>query len=121
MISALIITIVTEIIITYILTKSKEWAKYNLFCNMLTNPLLNMSLLGFSILGRNIETMANKMILTYYLPLLVLEILVIWAEGYLYGLMSEYPAKMCYRVSVITNGVSIVAGLLFNMFINAVL
>lgn len=117
MITALIITIITEIIVVYVLTKSKEWAKYNLLCNMLTNPLLNMSLWGLSFLGRNIESMASRLVWTYYLPLVILEILVIWSEGYLYGLMSEYPSKICYRVSIITNCVSIVVGLLFFMFI----
>ena len=119
MLIALILTIVSEGIVTYILTKSKTWLKLNLYCNLLTNPLLNLILALIGFLGKYIESTQYRMFISYYLPLVILEIIVFGVEGHLYWLMGADSKKMCYRVSLITNCCSIVVGVIYAFVYNS--
>lgn len=113
MLIALILTIVSEGIVTYILTKSKTWLKLNLYCNLLTNPLLNLILALTGFLGKYIESTQYRMFISYYLPLVILEIIVFGVEGHLYWLMGADSKRTCYRVSFITNCFSIAVGVVY--------
>lgn len=77
---------------------------YNLLCNMFTNPILNLSLLGIYMLGAN---MALIRVIT-----IIGEICVVAAEYGLYRLMSFEKKAFCLTVSVLTNLISYLSGLI---------
>ena len=101
MILALVLTVITEGVIMFFLTGSKEWVKYNVYCNFVTNPLLNLVLLGMSYLCADMENAVLRALFSYYLPVILLEVLVFWGEGRLYFMMTNAPKKYCIRLSSI--------------------
>lgn len=99
----LILTIIIEGIVMLIMTRSKKWVYYNLLCNMLTNPLLNLSLFAMSLtLGKN----------AYYITLVIGEIIVLFGEAWLYNLMTSEKFKVCFIRSLVTNCCSLLIGML---------
>ena len=77
---------------------------YNLLCNLLTNPILNLSLFGIYMLGAD---MAFIRIIT-----IIGEICVVAAEYGLYRLMSFEKKTFCLTVSAVTNLISYLSGLI---------
>ena len=77
---------------------------YNFLCNMLTNPILNLSLYGAACLGAGPGLIKALIIIG--------EICVVASEYALYRLMSHETRKMCFIVSLITNVISYLSGLL---------
>ena len=77
---------------------------YNLLCNMLTNPLLNLSLYGASRLGAG-----HGVIM---IMIAIGEICVVFSECGLYRLMSQESRGFCFMLSLITNAVSYLTGVL---------
>lgn len=116
MILALVLTVLTEGVIMFLLTGSKEWVKYNVYCNFVTNPLLNLALLGMSYLCADMENAALRALFSYYLPVVLLEVLVFWGEGRLYFMMTNAPKKFCIRLSVLTNMVSAAVGVVISIW-----
>ncbi|MCR5322551.1 MAG: hypothetical protein K6E85_04710 [Lachnospiraceae bacterium] len=77
---------------------------YNFLCNMLTNPILNLSLYGAACLGAGPGLIKALIIIG--------EICVVASEYALYRLMSHETRKMCFIVALITNVISYLSGLL---------
>ncbi len=75
---------------------------YNLLCNLLTNPLLNLGLYGAFCLGAGRELIT---ILT-----ITGEICVVAAEYGLYRLMSHETRKLCFILALVTNVISYLSG-----------
>ena len=115
LLKALVLTVVIEGTVMFFLTKSPKWIWHNLVCNLLTNPLLNLTLTGIAYLSRDIADSRMKFLFLYCLPLVLLEAAVFWGEGKLYGLMTGEAKKICVKRSVITNSVSFGAGLLLTL------
>ena len=86
--------------------RARRMVYYNLLCNMLTNPLLNLSLFGAAWLGAS-HGLINMLIA-------VGEICVVASEYGLYRLMSRESRRLCLAVSLITNIASFLTGLLIN-------
>jgi len=116
MLPALLVTILAEALTMYFLTKSKEWVSYNFYCNIVTNPLLNLALYGTHILFRNLTSPLLVALFGYYIPLIILEAVVFWSEGYLYTLMTDTDTKKCFRLSIISNSVSAALGIIYSVF-----
>jgi len=113
MISALIHTIIIEAAVTLLIclvlrcgrSRTGRLIYYNVLCNMLTNPLLNLGLFGAAILGAG-----SGMII--FLTVLG-EIGVVAAEYGLYRAMSFEKRWICLLISVLTNAASYIAGVFF--------
>ena len=86
--------------------RARRMVYYNLLCNMLTNPLLNLGLFGAAWLGAS-HGLINVLIA-------VGEICVVTSEYGLYRLMSRESRRLCLAVSMITNIASFLTGLLIN-------
>lgn len=84
--------------------RARKMVYYNLLCNMLTNPVLNLTLFGAAWLGAG-RGLINVLIA-------VGEICVVASEYGLYRLMSQESRRLCLAVSLITNIASFLAGLL---------
>lgn len=103
---ALILTVVIEAAVMFAMTRSKEWVKFNLYCNLITNPLLN---LGLMYVTRHAEGL-------YFFALLTGELLVLISEWILYKLMSDANSAKCFVRSLVTNAVSCAIGLFLSLF-----
>ena len=122
---ALIITIVLEGALMLLLTRSFKWARYNLYCNLVTNPILNLCLMfipyfaakkiGFDATG--IGPLSPEapavMTLSYNITFITGEIIVLITEGLLYRLLTKERYSRCFALSLFTNVFSMAAGLLF--------
>lgn len=101
MIYALVLTIIIEGVAMFILTRSKEWVKCNILCNMVTNPILNISLF----------VLVYFTGLSWYsLGVFIGEAIVFTSEALLYKLMTGKGILKCIIYSVITNALSLVLG-----------
>ena len=87
-----------------LLKRAGRMVYYNLLCNMLTNPLLNLSLYGAVLLGAGRGTVT---VLT-----VIGEICVVASEYGLYRLMSRESRRLCLVLSIVTNAASYLVGLL---------
>ncbi len=114
MLIALVTTVFIEGLVMFFLTRSKEWVKYNLYCNLVTNPLLNLALVGINYIFGGIENPVTKVVVTYYIPVIILEAIVFFVEGLLYSLMADAEKKQCFRLSVITNAISATIGIIYS-------
>ena len=76
---------------------------YNLLCNLLTNPLLNLGLYGAFCLGAGTELIR--------VLILIGEICVVASEYGLYRLMSHETRRLCLILSLVTNVISYLSGL----------
>lgn len=103
---ALIATILIEGIVTILVTRSWKWVWYNFLCNIVTNPLLNLSISFF----------VNKIYGSWIYVFIIGEAVVLFSEMWLLKLMSGETYKKCFFISLITNLVSCVAGLIFDAF-----
>ena len=77
---------------------------YNLLCNLLTNPVLNLGLYGAACLGAGLSLIRVLIIIG--------EICVVAAEYRLYRIMSHESRRLCLFLSLITNAASYLTGLL---------
>mgnify|MGYP003295015298 CR=1 FL=1 len=100
----LLLTIIIEGIIIILITRKKKWLVYNIICNLLTNPLLNLSLL-YLVTNNN----------SFLIPFIIGEILVIIVEWLIYILISNDKKADCFKYSLITNMISLTIGLLLNL------
>lgn len=101
---ALLLTIFIEAIAMFALTRSSSWVFYNLLCNLVTNPTLNVIL--FLLLIFYVPTTI------YYAGVIIGEILVLFAETLLYKLLTTSGYRTCFLRSLITNLCSFLFGLL---------
>ena len=108
MIEALILTCLIEGAVTFLMICGRGFIKkqslrkgdlrmvyYNLLCNLLTNPLLNLSLYGAALLG------AGPRII--FVLIMIGEMCVVAGEYRLYRLMSRESRSFCIILSLVTN------------------
>lgn len=104
---ALVLTIVVEDLIMLVLTRSKKWAYYNLLCNLVTNPLINI------VAGMVWLVYMDSW--QYTVTVAVGELVVFAVEALLYRAMTGEPNKKCFVRSFVTNGLSFLVGLLLQL------
>ena len=99
----LVVTITVEGVIILLKYGRREYAYYSLLCNILTNPMLNLLLyLLIGQLGSEI-----------YLPVLViLEIIVVFVEAYIYKILCNFSKKEALKLSLVLNISSYLIGLI---------
>lgn len=106
MLKCLLITITIEIIVAIILKIRKGDLLIVLLVNTLTNPLLVSLNVMIGILYGKIY---------YYVTLIILEILVLFIEGYIYKKVIDYRRINPYKISFILNMGSYFIGELINI------
>ncbi|MBO4415880.1 MAG: hypothetical protein J5824_07870 [Lachnospiraceae bacterium] len=103
---ALVLTCIIEAAVTFVIIwicrKRMIMIYYNLLCNLLTNPLLNLGLYGAFCLGAGRELITVLTVMG--------EICVVAAEYGLYRLMSGETRKLCFILALITNVISYLSG-----------
>ena len=105
---SLLCTLIIEITIAFILRYRKKDLLNVLLVNVLTNPLLNSSIVAINYFyGLKIRNIC----------LYVFEVLVILTEGYIYNKYLERKKINGYLLSLILNIASYVIGLLINKII----
>lgn len=111
MLLALILTILIEWVVMWLLTHSINMCKYNLYCNLVSNPLFNL-FMGFTgyLLNSRLGLGSG---LCYFIPFFIGEPLVFWFEMKIYMLITYKDRRECLRLSVITNGISAIAGVIW--------
>ena len=85
----------------YLWSRRKDWTYYSFLCNCMTNPALNVLILGIY----------NYTELGYYGPLAVLEILAWLAEALVYMRLCDFSQGKALAVSLVLNVLSFGAGL----------
>ncbi|MBQ6553903.1 MAG: hypothetical protein IJR45_06615 [Firmicutes bacterium] len=103
---AFLLTCITEAAVTLIITRKKRFVLYNFCCNALTNPLLNI--LGIMLMYK----MPHFNMIIYYTAG---EFAVLLAETALYAFFDKngHSKKYYFFLSLVTNAVSLAAGLMF--------
>ena len=93
--SQLALTVLVEGTIMWVWQRSREAVEYSVLCNLMTNPLLNLLIIGMSHLG----------ILTFYINVitLILEALVVIAEMLAYRGMMRISMKKAFLISFVLN------------------
>jgi len=82
--------------------RSKQLVYCVFLCNLLTNPLMNLLLwLCCTFWGRQY----------YWLSLGVLETAVLFTETFVIKLMMKYSVRRAFLISLLINGVSLLAGI----------
>ena len=105
LLEALVLTIIIEGIAAYIMTRDTVKLRHNICCNLITNPLLNLiAILLVMVSGRT----------AYYIWLVIGEILVLISEWRLYILFGEKSGKKAFMLSLVTNALSLSAGIILN-------
>lgn len=101
----LAMTLVIEAIPALFFKNKKKWLVGGFWCNIITNPIINTIIcLCTAIIGRG----SAILVIT-----VVLEILVILVEGYLYAKYTGESKKKCMKVSVALNTLSAIIGMMF--------
>ncbi len=96
-----LLTSFIEGIIIYLLYRKKEFVYYSLLCNMLTNPAMNLLLFfAAKVFG----------LAYYYLILIVLEIIVVLAEAFIYKLLGNLKTSKSLFLSALLNLSSFLIG-----------
>lgn len=111
---ALFLTLVIESLVMLALTRSKKWVYYNLLCNLVTNPTLNILLIVIAKITDNFYEwiFESDFNIIYYICVAIGEVLVVIGEAHLYRAMTGETRGKCYIRSLVTNGASFFIGLL---------
>lgn len=122
MVFALVSTILIEAFVMWRLTRSKQWCTYNLYCNMVTNPLLNIFIFVYVRIRQLVRTGSFPLYYSsfndfqgYYLPMIIGEVLVVYSEMRIYELLTKENKSVCFRYSLITNLVSTLFGVVLKI------
>ena len=113
--AALLLTWLVEGIITLLMTRSKKYFMFNVWVNMLTNPVLNF--LGIFVAYRLGGQTA------WVIFVAIGEVIVLFAEAWLYDALDRFTddtlkSKLWYlRLSAVTNALSFAAGMVMNKFL----
>lgn len=104
----LILTLILEMFIAFILKLRKKDLVNVLLVNILTNPLINcIHPLFLFKYGKNVQIIC----------LLILEILVVFVEGFIYKKTLNYKKLNGYILALILNLISFTIGAILNYFI----
>ena len=100
----LLSTFLLELIPLLFLRRRWEWFRVSLLCNVITNPLINTILLMVGAVSYSD--------ITFVIVALVLELLIIPAEAWIYRNLLGESWKKCLMVSLIANVFSFGVGFL---------
>ena len=101
---ALILTVIIEGTAVMIITKSRKVLLHSVYCNLMTNPLLNLIGLLISFYSRG----------AFIAWIVIGEAAVVLSEAALYRLFGDMEKKRSYIISFIANLCSFKAGLIIN-------
>ena len=101
----LLLTWIIEGIVVIIFTRKPKFVLYSIWCNIITNPLLNF--IGILLYD-------NFGIIIYWCWAFVGEILVLFSEMWLYGYFDSHSLskKYYFFLSLTANGISVLLGFL---------
>lgn len=106
---ALALTCAFEIVpLLFVRGNKKKWIASSLLCNVITNPIINIifMLVALAIENENVT----------FGILILLEVLVVAFEAFLYHNITDESIKKCIKISFVCNLFSFVLGLLlFNL------
>ena len=108
---ALVLTVLTEAVVTLIVTRKRRYVLFNYWCNVLTNPALNLILFGVRRITGDAADWAVA----------ILEIAVLFAECALYNRFDGHrrSIRWYFLLSLLTNAVSFGTGeLIARVFIH---
>lgn len=101
--SALVLTCVSEIVpLLFVKGNKKKWITSSLLCNVITNPIINILYMLM------VAVIENDIII--FGILIMLEVLVVVFEAFLYHNNTDESIKKCTIVSIICNVFSFVLG-----------
>ena len=100
---ALALTELTECVVILIWENNNKTLKSVLLCNLITNPAVNLIMLGIGHLTGNL--------VIYFGVLGFLELLTIYVEGIILSKMTDYGTKRSFKMSLVLNLVSFLFGL----------
>ncbi len=100
---ALALTELTECVVVLIWENDSKTLKSVLFCNLITNPTVNLIMLGI----RHF----TKSLVVYFGILGFFELLTIYVEGVILSRMTDYDTKKSFKFSLVLNLVSFLFGL----------
>lgn len=132
---ALALTVVIEGLVMLVMTRSLQWVRYNLYCNIVTNPLLQVivriillfyrldygyiykpgSKTGLAAAVGLVFGTYFKGDLGYTAIVLVGELIVLFAEALLYRAMTGEKFGRCFVRSLVTNALSFIAGIVLSL------
>ena len=104
LLSALVLTIIIEGAVVLLITKDTKILRYSIYCNLMTNPLLNLIGILFSALSHT----------AFIIWVAVGEIAVLISEAALYRLFGNVPKKKAFIISLAANLCSFLAGILLD-------
>lgn len=97
----LLLTILTEGLLTALIFRRRKYVYYSFLCNILTNPTLNLALL----------VLVNYTGLKYYYTTLaILEIITVIIEAGIWRLLCRFPFLKALSFSLLLNLASFLAG-----------
>jgi len=100
-----IATILLEGFPLIVMRERKKWFKASLLCNVVTNPILNSSLILCTYFMDNKQNELFVMI--------VFEVVVVFVEAVIYSKMLNKEFWKCFIVSLVLNALSFFIGLYF--------
>ena len=100
---ALVLTELTECVVVLIWENNSKTLKSVLLSNLITNPAVNLIMLGVSRL--------SKSLIIYFGVLGFVELLTIYVEGILLSRMTDHGTKKAFKLSLVLNLVSFLFGL----------
>ena len=104
-----LLTVLIELIPAAFMPERKKWMKTSIFCNVITNPVLNLFM--FVVLGTDVY-------LTYIMAFgIAAEIVVAFSEAYIYKNMIGVSWKKSIKFSFAANSLSFVVGSIVMFFV----
>ena len=104
LLSALLLTVAVESIPLLFCKPLKDWLIAGLLCNCATNPVLNIVRILFYALWQSHTALLCLTV--------VLELAVVMIEAWLYRLLTDGSRPRCFTLSLVCNGLSVLAGIL---------
>lgn len=98
---ALLLTIIAEGLVLLLVTRKKSWVLQSVYCNLVTNPSLNLLLL---FVRPHIGSAAETALIA------VLELAVVISEALLYRAMAGERLRKCLLLSLAANAASYLSG-----------
>lgn len=99
-------TVLLEFIPALFMPDRKAWIKTGLFCNVITNPILNVIMLMlFAMVKSRVIVLISAVLL---------ELMIVLFEAYIYKKNLNKPPKICLIFSFIANLFSVSVGFILN-------
>lgn len=112
LVTVCILTCILEMIPFFFFRNSKKWIKASLICNLITNPIVNLIL---TLINTVISDDTRMIIIA-----IVLELLVVAYETFLYMQLTHEKLGKCLIVSLLVNILSFGLGLMAMLVLYAV-